>query len=158
MYGPTSGRNDDWTLFHLSQFDDYLMKLCMEFHQGDLFCTYGDCIFAGNWYCLRIMQKETTGLPLLAWQEEENMNLKAARESIEWSYARAEMQWPLLTNKRNFKVDQNSARCSAEIRVMYLLTNFKVCADEGSTMTGTRGFQCPPPSLETYLNMLNNSV
>jgi DDE superfamily endonuclease len=144
IYGPTSGRNDDRTLFHLSQFDDYLMELCMEFHQGDLFCTYGDGIFAGNWYCLRTMHKETTGLPLLAWQEEENMNLKAARESIEWSYARAEMQWPLLTNKRNFKVDQDSARCFAEIRVMYLLTNFKVCADKGSTMTGTRGFQCPP--------------
>jgi hypothetical protein len=104
------------------------------------------------------MHKETTGLPLLDWQEEENMNLKATRESIEWSYARAEMQWPLLTNKRNFKVDQDSARCFAEIRVMYLLTNFKVCTDEGSTMTGTRGFQCPPPLLADYLAMLKTNT
>jgi DDE superfamily endonuclease len=98
IYGPTLGRNDDRSLFHLSQFDDYLMEMCsMEFHSGDLYCTYGDGIFAGNWYCLQTMHKETSGLPLLDWQEEENMNLKAARESIEWSYARVEMQWPLLT-------------------------------------------------------------
>jgi hypothetical protein len=55
IYGPTSGRNDDRTLFHLSQFDDYLMQVCTEFHGGDLYCTYGDGIFAGNWYCLRSM-------------------------------------------------------------------------------------------------------
>jgi DDE superfamily endonuclease len=158
IYGPTSGRNDDRTLFHLSQFDDYLMQVCTEFHGGDLYCTYGDGIFAGNWYCLRSMHKPAAGMNLLDWQEAENLNLKSARVSVEWSYSRAEQQWPMLTNKMNYKVDQDSARCFAEIRVMYLLTNFKVCCDEGSTMTGQRGFRCTPPSLTEYINMLSKNI
>jgi hypothetical protein len=134
------------------------MEICTEFHGGDLYCTYGNGIFAGNWYCLRSMHKAAAGMALLPWQEEENLNLKSARVSVEWSYARAEQQWGMLTDKSNYKVDQDAARCFSEIRVMYLLTNFKVCCDEGSTMTGQRGFQCPPPSLEEYLTMLTNNV
>ena len=80
--------------------------------------------------------------------------MKPARESIEWSYAKAEQLWPLLNKKQAFKLGENPERVMAEIRVMHFLTNCKVCTYEGSTMTGSRMFQCPPPSLAEYLNMM----
>jgi hypothetical protein len=90
---------------------------------------------------------------LTAIQEEENLNMKSAREMIEWSYAKAEQNWPMLNRKDFYKLDMDPDRVWAEIRVMYLLTNFKVCELEGSTMTGERGFKCPPPTLAAYLSM-----
>ena len=47
MYGPTSGRQEDKTLFHLSELDNYLRDLCETNHDGDLYCIYGDKVFAG---------------------------------------------------------------------------------------------------------------
>jgi hypothetical protein len=71
--------------------------------------------------------------------------MKSVREMIEWSYdAKAEQNWPMLNRKDTYMLEQNPDRVWAEIRMMYLLTNFKVCELEGSTMTGTRGFTCPP--------------
>jgi hypothetical protein len=153
MYGPTSGRQSDKTLFRLAEFDDFLRDLCGQFHNNTLYCTYGDDIFAGYWYCLRTQHKPTAAMPLTAIQEEENANMKSARQCIELSYAKVESNWPMINRKDSFKVDENAERVWSEIRVMYLLTNFRVCQLEGSTMTGTRGFQCPPPSLEEYLAM-----
>jgi hypothetical protein len=138
----------------MAEFDEILVDLCTEFHGVDqLYATYGDGVFAGYWYCLRTRHEAAPDMPLTAAQDEENDNMKSARESIEWSYARAEQLWPLLNTKDSFKLEQDADRVFAEIRVMYFLTNCKVCTSEGSTMTGTRGFQCPPPSLEQYLNM-----
>jgi len=155
VYGPTSGRRDDRTLFRLAEFDEFLVDLCTEFHGADhLYATYGDGIFAGYWYCLRTRHEAAPGLPLTVSQEEMNDNMKLARECVEWSYARAEQLWPMLNTKDGFKLEEDSERMFAEIRVIYWLTNCKVCTSEGSTMTGTRGFQCPPPSLEDYLSML----
>ena len=133
--------------------DDYLFDLCVQHHNNALYCTYGDDIFAGYWYCLRTKHKPPPGMPLTAIQEEENENMKSVRECIEWAFAKAQQYWPLLNRKDSKKLEQNPDRVWAEIRVMYLLTNFKVCELEGSTMTGTRGFQCPPPTLAEYLAM-----
>jgi hypothetical protein len=140
-------------MFRLAQFDDFLADLCALHHNNTLYCTYGDDIFAGYWYCLRTQHKAAPGMPLTAIQEEQNENMKSVREMIEWSYAKAEQNWPMLNRKDSFKVDENAERVWAEIRVMYLLTNFRVCELEGSTMTGTRGFRCPPPTLAEYLAM-----
>ena len=81
--------------------------------------------------------------------------MKSARESVEWSYAKEEMLWPLLVWKNDKKIELDPDRLFAEIRVMNMLTNMKVCAMEGSTMTSGKFFACPPPSLEEYLNMIN---
>jgi hypothetical protein len=153
VYGPTSGREGDMTLFRLSEFDDYLRDLCAIHHNNTMYATYGDDIFAGYWYCLRTKHKPAPGLPLTPIQEEENDNMKSVREMVEWSYAKAEQNWPMLNRKETYKLEQEPDRVWAEIRVMYLLTNFKVCELEGSTMTGTRGFACPPPTLSEYLAM-----
>jgi len=93
---------------------------------------------------------------LTAAQIEENDNMTAVRESIEWSYARAEQLWRALLIKDRFKIDKESDRVFAEIRVMYFLTNCKVCTSEGSTMTGHRMFRCPPPTLQEYLDHMDN--
>jgi hypothetical protein len=154
VYGPTSGRQGDKTLFCLAEFDDFLHDLCVQHHNTSLYTTHGDDIFAGNWYCLCTKHKPAPGLPLTLIQEEENANMKSVRELVEWSYAKAEQYWPMLVNRKELKrVDVNSDQVWAEIRVMYLLTNFKICELEGSTMTGTRGFGCPPPTLAEYLAM-----
>ena len=155
VYGPTSGRDGDRDLFRLSEIDDILRDLCLNHHGGDLYCTYGDGIFAGYWHCLRTRHEAPPNTVLTQKQQDENENMKAVRESVEWSYARAEQLWPLLNKKDEQKLEVDSRRCFAEVRVMYLLTNFKVCESEGSTMTGVRGFQCPPPTLEEYLAMVN---
>ena len=153
VYGPTSGREGDLALWRLAEFDDFLLGLCGQHHGNTLYATYGDDIFAGYWYCLRTKHKPTADLPLTPIQEEENANMKSVREMIEWSYAKAEQNWPMLNRKDTYKLEQDPDRVWAEIRVMYLLTNFKVCELEGSTMTGTRGFACAPPSLSEYLAM-----
>ena len=158
LYGPTSGREDDRRLFTLSEMDDYMVDLCNEFHgDGRLYCTYGDGIFAGRWFCLRTRHEPAPNAPLTVAQQEQNENMKSARESVEWSYAKAEKLWPLLVWKDHKKIELDPDRCFGEIRVMHLLTNFKVCALEGSTMTGSRMFACPPPSLEQYLHMISNA-
>jgi hypothetical protein len=118
-----------------------------------MLATYGDDIFAGYWYCLRMKHKPTADLPLTPMQEEENANMKSVHEMIEWSYAKAEQNWLMLNRKDTYKLEQDPDRVWADIRMMYLLTNFKVCELEGSTMTGTRGFACPPPTLAEYLAM-----
>ena len=97
---------------------------------------------------------ESNLLPLE--QQEENDNLKACRESVEWSYAKAESLWLLLTSKYHAKLEVERGRTFAEVRVMYFLTNCKVCCYEGSTMTGLRGFQIVPPTLNEYLAMNTN--
>jgi hypothetical protein len=79
--------------------------------------------------------------------------MKSVREMVEWSYAKAEQNWPMLNRKETYKLEDDPDRVWAEIRVMYLLANFKVCELEGSTMTGSRGFGCPPPTLSEYLAM-----
>ena len=79
--------------------------------------------------------------------------MKAVRESVEWSYARAEELWPLMNKKKAHMIDLDSRMVFGQFHVMYFLTNCKVASEEGSTMTGSRMFACPPPSLEEYLAM-----
>ena len=105
--------------------------------------------------CLRTQHFAPPGTDLTPAQEEENENMKAVRECVEWSYGKAESLWKLLTTKYHAKLEVDSGRVFAEVRVMYFLTNCRVCALEGSTMTGMRGFRCAPPSLQEYLAMLN---
>jgi len=158
VYGPTSGREDDRRLFSLSELDDYLMELCQQHHgDGSLYCTYGDGIFAGRWFCLRTRHEAAPQTELtLAQRQEQNENMKSARESIEHSYSKAETLWPLLVWKDDKKIELDPARLFAEIRVMYMLTNMKICALEGSTMTGERMFACPPPTLKEYLQKISH--
>jgi hypothetical protein len=140
IYGPTSGQDNNIELFRLSKLDDFLMEFCLTHHGGDCYSTYGDAIFASFWYCLRTAHQSPPGVPLTAAQAEANTNLKAVRECVEWSYAKAEMLLPLLTSKYHSKLELDSGRVFAETRVMYFLTNCRVCSLKGSTMTGIRGF------------------
>jgi hypothetical protein len=101
VYGPTSRRQDDRTLFHLAHFDNFIMDLCIQHHgAGYLYCTYGDGIFAGYWFCLRIRHEPTQLYPLTPVQQTKNENMKAVRECVEWLYARVELLWPLINKKQ----------------------------------------------------------
>jgi hypothetical protein len=153
LYGPTSGRQGDKTLLRMSHVDGFLYQLCQQHFGNVMYCTYGDDIFAGNWFCCRTKHKSAPGMPLTPIQEQENDAMKSVRECIEWAFAKAEQNWPMLNRKDSKKLELDADIVWAEIRVMYLLTNFRVCELEGSTMTGTRGFQCPPPTLAEYLAM-----
>jgi DDE superfamily endonuclease len=153
VYGPTSGREEDKTLFRMAQFDDFLKELCEEYHNSMLYSTYGDGIFAGYWYCLRTSHQEAPNMSLTNAQKDQNENMKSARQCIELSYGKAESLWPMLNQKDGFRLNVNPERVFAEIRVMFLLNNFHVCCLEGSTMTGQRYFRCPPPTLQEYLAM-----
>ena len=82
-----------------------------------------------------------TSCHLTSIQRNQNSNMKAAREPVEHSYAYVEKRCLLLTRKDSFKLDLDGLCVCAEMRVMFLLTNFKVCSAEGSTMTGARVFQ-----------------
>jgi DDE superfamily endonuclease len=154
VYGPCSGRDNDIEMFRVSQLDEVLSEGCTTKFGGDLYCTYGDAIFAGYWQCMRTQHYAPPGMHLTAAQEEENENMKAVRECVEWSYAKAETLFPLLTTKYHSKLEIDSRRVFAEVRVMYFLTNCKICCYEGSTMTGERGFRHAPPTLEQYLAMM----
>jgi hypothetical protein len=158
IYGPTSGKDEDKVLFRMAEFDDYMQELCEEHHNNSMYCTYGDGIFAGYWLCLRTSHVAAPTMALTDVQIDQNENMKSARESIELSYAKAEQLWPALNRKQGFKLDSNPLRVFAEIRVMYLLTNFVVCTLEGSTMTGERGFRCAPPKLVDYIGMVDDPI
>ena len=137
VYGPTSGRQDDRTLFRLAQFDEFLMDFCIQYHSPDkLYCTYGDGIFAGYWTCVCMRYKPMPTLLLTQAQKIENYNMKAVREFVEWSYARAEELWPLLNKKQAHVLEVDPAMVFGQFRVMYFLMNCKDAAEEGSTMTG----------------------
>jgi hypothetical protein len=66
---------------------------------------------------------------------------------------RVEELWPLMNKKKAHVLELDSAMVLGQFRVMFFLTNCKVSAEEGSTMTGKRMFVCPPPTLEEYLAM-----
>jgi hypothetical protein len=121
----------------LGEFDDFIRDLCIHFHgANNLYSVYGDGIFAGYWYCVRTRHEPTPTIPLTPAQTTENDNMKAVRESVEWSYARAEMLWPLMNKKQAHILEWDSAVVFGQFRVMYWLTNCKVAAEGGSTMTG----------------------
>ena len=92
-------------------------------------------------------------MPLTPAQENENDNMKAVRECVEWSYARAEELWPLLNKKTNYTIEQDADLVFGQFRVMFFLTNCKVAGEEGSTMTSKQMFACALPTLEQYLAM-----
>jgi hypothetical protein len=79
--------------------------------------------------------------------------MKAVCETVEWSYARAEQLWPLMNKKQCHILEWDPPCVFGQFQVMFWLTNCKVAAEEGSTMTGKRMFACPPPSLQEYLAM-----
>lgn len=66
-------------------------------------------------------------------QESKNESMKSVQECVEWSCARAESLWPLLTTKCHKKLEVDSGCVFAEVRVVHCLTNFRICAAEGST-------------------------
>jgi hypothetical protein len=154
VYGPTSGRQDNHTIFRMAHFDDFIMELCIHFHgPQNLYCIYGDGIFAGYWHCLCTAHQPTPQLPLTPEMQSENDNMKVARESVEWSYTRAEKLWPMMNKKDAHILEWDSAMVFGQFRVMYFLTNCKVAAEEGSTMTRPRMFTCSLPTLDQYLSM-----
>ena len=154
VYGPTSGRQDDRTLFRLAQFDEYLTDR-IHFHgANNLYCTYGNEIFAGFWTCVRTRHEPTPDLPLTPAQEIENDNMKAVCESIEQSYGRAEELWPLLNKKKAHILELDPAMVFGQFHIMYFLTNCKVAAEEGSMMTGRCMFACQPLTLQEYLSSM----
>lgn len=155
--GPTSGKDNDIELFKTSELDGALRECQEEVHAGDLHCACGDGIFAGYWHCLRTCHCAPPGYHLTPQQEEENTFLKSVRECVEWSYAKAESNWPLLNTKHHAKLEVDSGRTFAEVRVMYFLTNCRICLLEGSAMTGNRGFRCVPPTLDEYLALNTNN-
>jgi hypothetical protein len=66
------------TLFRLGQFDDFIRDLCIHFHgAGSLYCTYGDGIFAGYWYCMRTRHEPTAKCLCVHGKIVENDNMKA---------------------------------------------------------------------------------
>ena len=155
--GPTSGRKEDKSVFRMAEFDEFLTEVNQQHHGGFMHCAYGDGIFGGYWNCLRSCHREARGgLTLSPQQHEENQNMKGIREAIEWSYGRAESLFRLLNYKDHFKLEVNHDRVLQEIRAMFLLANLKTCCCEGNTCTGMRQTQCPPPTLEECLEMIND--
>ena len=140
------------TSSNVSDIDNTLREICEDVHRGDLYRTYGDGIFGGYWYCLQTAHSPTPGIPLTDAQVEENENMKSVRETVEWSYATAKQYWPALNKKTNFKLEEDPAKCFAEIRIMFFLTNVKICCNGGTSCT--KMFHCPPPALEEYLNTI----
>lgn len=156
VYGPTSGRKEDKSMFKLGEFDEHLMELCVEHHDGDLCCTHGDSIFVGHWCCLRTAHVSAPHLAITETQQSVNDGMCSARELIKHSYSRAEELFPALTRKTSFKLEVNAHLVMAEIRVMCVLANLKTCCNEGASCAGANGFQCPPPTLEEHLGMLED--
>jgi hypothetical protein len=155
VYGPCSGREKDPTLLEWSGFDIRLRDLCVQHFGADrLYASYGDAIFRGRWYCVRARHEPLPALNigLTPEQENENNNMKSAREFIEHGYGFASKKFPEIEVKEYNKLLLDAELIYAKVHVFHFLSNVLVCLREGSTCTGDRGFALAPPSVEDYLN------
>ena len=155
VYGPCSGREQDPTLLAWSGFDRRIRDLCVQhFGAHRLYACYGDAIFRGRYYCVRTRHEP---LPVLNYfltpgQENENDNMKSAREFIEHGYGFCLAKFPELGVRNYNKLLLDAELIYSKVHVFHFLSNVLVCLREGSTCTGDRGFGLAPPSVEDYLN------
>ena len=155
VYGPCSGREQDPTLLQWSGFDNRLRDLCVQhFGAHRLYASYGDAIFRGRYYCVRTRHEPIPALNYFLTPEEENEddNMKSAREFIEHGYGFVSAKFPEVENKEFNKLLLDAELIYAKVHVFHFLSNVLVCLRGGSTCTGDRGFCLAPPSVEDYLN------
>jgi hypothetical protein len=150
LYGPTSARRHDTTLLAWSGIDHFLTQI--QLGQQHSYAFYGDSAFQGPWTNIRTRHKATELHPLTQQEEDENKAMKKVRESIEWEYGSNTVLWKLASNKHRFKLETDPQVVMAQVRVMQLLTNCYTCL-HGSNISSRYTFDCPPPSLQSYLTL-----
>ena len=130
------------TLYRQSNLDVELQeKLQIE---GIQYCIYGDAAYVLRpWMQVAYPRGATT-----AQQQIYNSAMNGARVAVEWSYKDLKQSWSTNDYKRMLKVRQ--APVSLMFKTSALPWNFKVCLGHGGQAQAY--FNCPPPSLETYLN------
>jgi hypothetical protein len=117
-------------------------------------------LFAGNNYCClhHALGIRSYYVPLIAGQELTdaqivcNNRLRSSRQVIEHSYGMAENVFHIFRRPEQFRLDQANSFVSELLRVGYLVANIHVCLN-GNHASSYAKFDCPPPTLEAYLNL-----
>ena len=89
-------------------------------------------------------------------QHLQNNGMNAVRETIEHGYGGLTNKFRAWANYNVAKLMQDRLHAKEQIAVCYLLANISVCL-HGSQVGGIRTCLCVPPSLETYLELGDES-
>lgn len=144
VYGPETGRHNDYYLWHGSKLGEYLRQLPRH-SSGQPFYIYGD---SGYFPWKDVLLSGIKGKYLTAREEAFNNTFNRPRTSIEWGFRFVTQMWRAL----NHTDEQRSGRSNVGFQYLAacFLTNCLTCLD--GTNQAAAYFQCPPPSLEEYLS------
>ena len=89
---------------------------------------------------------------LTEFQKACNAKIKSCHQAIEWGYGDNNNIFQLSANPKNLQLGKKNPYLSKQVRVCHLLTNIYVCCN-GVKSSGYQMFQCPLPTLWSYLTL-----
>jgi hypothetical protein len=143
VYGPTSVRRNDLTLYRLSGINERIGRLSAN-EEYD-YCVFGDSAYGVDTHFRSYIKNSCTSL-----QKQWNRSMTSVRISIEWNYMATASLWPYVGSKRKLKILQ-STRISRIYITATLLRNFHSCL-YGNETSKYFGYVFPEDFLETYIN------
>ena len=147
-------RLSDSAMVRRSSLDNFLFDIQVQYNpNGRIFCTYGDRLFTLSRCICRAHKAPAHGPPLTPIQRLQNKTMNGVREEVEHAFAGMGNQCQILRRYGEFKLDQENPHAVQQIRICHLIYNIHTCLYHGSQVNGVKGFNCPPPSLETYLQV-----
>lgn len=148
LHGPEVGRRHDMTLYRQSGLDDSLSETLLI--GGDQFYIYGDAAFLLRPWMQVGFNRAFATPPQLMF----NSAMSAAREAVEWNYKDTKQQFTTMDFRRILKVRKSPV--ALMYKMSALLWNVKVCLHGGGQVSNY--FRCTPPTLEQYLQPLNDHI
>ena len=135
----------------MSGLDNFLFEL--QRNNPVIYSLFGDAAYgAGYLQCIRSYYWSIVGIPLTAAQVLVNKRMKSPRETIEWSYGDVKNIFQLSPDPKNYQLGKKNPYFLEQTRVIFLLYNIYVCANENST-SGYANFNCQPPSISECLDL-----
>jgi len=154
LFGPVSARPNDVGegVLMMSGLDDFLFEI--QQRKPYIYSLFGDSVYGmAGLRCIRSYFKAFgRNGRLTDYQITCNKRMKAMRQSIEWGYGDLGNIFTLCDHPRNFKLGNPTPYAQKQLRVCLLLLNIYTCLN-GNKSCGYKTFNCPPPTLEWYLDI-----
>lgn len=155
IYGPGSARrHDTGGMLRMSGLNDFLVNI----QQGrpettPLYAGLGDCIYGVNLEAIRSYYKaHFTPAQMNQFMRICDAEMRACRQHIEFGYGKIANIFSICADSKNFKLGNHRPYANELLRVCHLLCNIYNCL-KGDSSSGYNAFDCPPPSLEDYLQL-----
>lgn len=144
MYGPTSLRRNDLTLFRASRISDRMLESCARYNQHYDYCIFGDSAYHQDINVRSYLPGNT------AEEREWNNGMRSVRISIEWNYLVTANLWHYVTEYNKLCLLQSPVVSKIYV-VATLLRNFYGCS-YGNQTSNYFGYKFPEGFLTSYIN------